>query len=47
MYYIKQGATIIVMLGGGNKSGQQRDIERAKKLALELRNEQEDQDPSF
>ncbi|WP_209501758.1 MULTISPECIES: type II toxin-antitoxin system RelE/ParE family toxin [unclassified Variovorax] len=46
MYFIEQNGAIIVMLGGGDKSTQQRDIERAKKLALELRNEQ-DQDPSI
>ncbi|MGJ7583381.1 type II toxin-antitoxin system RelE/ParE family toxin [Variovorax sp. RHLX14] len=46
MYFIEQDGAIIVMLGGGGKSTQQRDIERAKKMALELRNEQ-DQDPSI
>ena len=44
MYYLKQGAAIILMLGGGDKSTQDRDIERAKALALELQNEQ-DQNP--
>ena len=44
MYYVKQGAAIILMLGGGDKSTQDRDIERAKAMALELQNEQ-DQDP--
>lgn len=46
MYFIQQGRTIIVMLGGGDKSTQRRDIERAKALALEWRNEQ-DQNPSL
>lgn len=45
MYFIEQDGAIIVMLGGGDKSTQRRDIERARKMALELRNEQ-DQDPS-
>ena len=45
MYFFERDGTIIVMLGGGDKSTQQRDIERARKMALELRNEQ-DQDPS-
>ncbi|SFL86361.1 type II toxin-antitoxin system RelE/ParE family toxin [Variovorax sp. OV329] len=44
MYFMERNGTIIVMLGGGDKSTQQRDIERARKMALELRNEQ-DQDP--
>ena len=44
MYYVMQGSTLIVMLGGGDKSRQERDIERAKALALELQDEQ-DQNP--
>ena len=46
MYYVKQGTAIILMLGGGDKSTQDRDIERAKAMALELQNEQ-DQDPAI
>jgi len=45
MYFILHGSTVIMMLGGGNKSNQHKDIERAKDLAQELRNEQ-NQDPS-
>ncbi len=45
MYYIQQGTTIIVMLGGGDKSTQKRDIERAKSLAQELQNEQNQNPP--
>jgi len=33
MYFCKRGNTIIVMLGGGNKSSQMRDIAQAKALA--------------
>ncbi|MCO4240851.1 type II toxin-antitoxin system RelE/ParE family toxin [Acidovorax facilis] len=44
MYYLKQGSAIIVMLGGGDKSTQERDIEQAQAMAMELQNEQ-DQDP--
>ncbi len=33
MYYVVRGKTIIVMLGGGNKSSQANDIKAAKKLA--------------
>lgn len=40
MYYILHGSAVIMMLGGGNKSSQNKDIERAKALAQELRNEQ-------
>jgi putative addiction module killer protein len=45
MYYLERSGTIIFMLGGGDKSSQESDIERAKRMAQELRNEQ-DQDPS-
>ena len=45
MYYVKQGTAIILMLGGGDKSTQDRDIERAKLMALELQIEQ-DKDPA-
>jgi len=30
MYYVKQGKTLIVMLGGGNKDSQESDIAEAK-----------------
>jgi putative addiction module killer protein len=36
MYYIVRGKTIIVMLGGGDKSSQSHDIKAAKKLAQKL-----------
>lgn len=45
MYYVLHESTVIMMLGGGSKSSQKNDIERAKVLAQELRNEQ-DQDPA-
>jgi len=44
MYYVVQGTTVIMMLRGGDKSSQARDIARAKELALELQHEQ-DEDP--
>ena len=37
MYYIEQGDVLIVMLGGGSKVTQTRDIKRDKKLARTLR----------
>jgi putative addiction module killer protein len=36
MYYVQRGAVLIVMLGGGDKSTQDRDIADAKKLAATL-----------
>ena len=35
MYYVERSGALIVMLGGGEKSGQANDINRAKKLAEE------------
>ena len=35
MYYVERTGALIVMLGGGDKSSQTRDIERAKQLAKE------------
>ncbi|MCK9511737.1 MAG: type II toxin-antitoxin system RelE/ParE family toxin [Pigmentiphaga sp.] len=43
MYYIEQGDVLIVMLDGGTKAMQSRDIKRAKELARTLRNDQEEQ----
>ncbi len=36
MYYIQRGSVIIVMLGGGNKSTQAKDIKKAIELASTL-----------
>ena len=36
MYYVQRGSVLIVMLGGGNKSTQQTDINRAIELAKSL-----------
>jgi putative addiction module killer protein len=46
MYYILRESTVIIMLGGGRKSSQNKDIELAKALAQELTNEQ-NQNPSL
>ena len=35
MYYVERSGALVVMLGGGEKSGQANDIKRAKKLAKE------------
>lgn len=36
MYYVEQGSTLIIMLAGGDKSTQSRDVVRAKQIAQEL-----------
>ena len=36
MYYVQRGDTLIVMLGGGDKSTQQADLRRAIRLAQSL-----------
>jgi putative addiction module killer protein len=35
VYYVQRGAVLIVLLCGGNKSTQSKDIEAAKRLAKE------------
>jgi putative addiction module killer protein len=39
MYYIRRGRELIVMLGGGDKSSQKRDIKRAIEMARALKKE--------
>jgi putative addiction module killer protein len=41
VYFIERGETIIVILSGGDKSTQLRDIERAKQIAIEWSNQSE------
>lgn len=36
LYFTRRGSVLIVMLAGGNKSSQARDIRRAQKLLKEL-----------
>lgn len=36
MYYVQSGSVVIVMLGGGDKATQQRDIAAAQALAANL-----------
>ena len=37
IYFIRKGTTVVVLLCGGDKGSQQRDIERAKRLAQDWR----------
>ena len=43
VYYKKQGSEIIILLAGGDKKTQSRDIEAARKIASDLQ-EKEDHD---
>jgi len=36
MYYTKRGETLIVMLGGGDKDSQEKDIDKAKQWKATL-----------
>lgn len=36
VYFVHQGETIIILLCGGDKGSQHRDIEKAKTMAKEL-----------
>ena len=45
-YYVERSGALILMLGGGDKSRQARDIERVKQRAKELQNDEQDQDPA-
>ena len=38
VYFRQQGNTIVILLCGGNKSSQNRDIDTAKRLAKEINN---------
>ena len=42
MYAIKRGDVWVMMLAGGDKSSQRRDIEAAKRMAKEMRRGSED-----
>jgi putative addiction module killer protein len=37
VYFIRRGSTVYLLLIGGDKSTQQRDIDRAKRMARELK----------
>jgi putative addiction module killer protein len=37
VYFVRDGASVYVLLCGGDKSSQRRDIARAKRMARELK----------
>jgi putative addiction module killer protein len=37
VYYMRTGATIYILLAGGDKASQKKDISRVKKMALQLK----------
>ena len=39
IYFTERGKQLIILLTGGDKSSQARDIEKAKRLAAEIRGE--------
>lgn len=41
LYFVHRGSTVIILLAGGDKSSQDDDIAKAKRLALQLRKEQQ------
>ena len=39
VYFVREGATLVVLLGGGDKRTQKRDIVKAREMARQLRDE--------
>ena len=37
VYFMRRGSLVVILLGGGDKSSQERDISAAKSLAKELK----------
>lgn len=44
VYFMQQGEVVILLLAGGDKDSQSRDIERAKQLARDAHDGREDED---
>jgi putative addiction module killer protein len=40
IYFVRQGSVVYLLLTGGNKSTQKRDIELAKKMARDLKDDE-------
>ena len=36
LYFVRRGSDVVILLCGGDKGSQRRDIERAKRMAQEL-----------
>jgi putative addiction module killer protein len=36
VYFVREGGTVVILLCGGDKGSQDRDIQRAKEMAAEL-----------
>jgi len=41
LYFTRRGSTLVILLAGGDKKSQRRDIEMARRLAAELREVEE------
>ena len=41
IYYVRRGKDVVVLLAGGTKQSQMRDIEAARRAALEVKDEDE------
>ena len=41
VYFVKRGSELVILLAGGDKGSQAKDIERAKQIAEELSNAQD------
>jgi len=39
LYFTRRGGVLVIMLAGGDKSSQARDIKRARRIAAEVREE--------
>ena len=44
VYFVRRGLVLIVLLCGGDKSSQDRDITKAKKMATDLETQHDDED---
>ncbi len=45
VYFMQRGEELAILLGGGDKSSQAKDIKKALALAREVREQDDDEDP--